>query len=242
MSVERVPVRIYEDSEKASAAVAARIAELIRRRSAEGKAAVLGLATGHTPVNVYRELARLHKDEGLDLSGVVTFNLDEYWPIRHDAIQSYHSWMHEHFFKFVNIRPENIHIPSGEAAEKDAEAFCADYEQAIAAAGGLDFQILGVGRSGHIGFNEPGSERDSRTRRISLDKVTRRDAASDFFGEENVPEMAVTMGVGTIFDAREVALLAFGEHKAPICRRAVEEDVSIHVAASFLQQHPNATF
>ncbi len=241
-SLERVPVKIFVDSEAAAIAVAERIAALIRTNHEASKPTVLGLATGHTPVNVYRELARQHAEEGLDLSGVITFNLDEYWPIAHDAIQSYHQWMQDNFFDAVNIRPENIHIPSGEVGEDGVDAFCRDYEKAIADAGGLDFQILGVGRSGHIGFNEPGSGRDSRTRRLELDKVTRMDAAGDFFGEENVPEMAITMGVGTIFDAREVALLAFGEHKAPICRQAVQGEVTRRVAASFLQQHPNVTF
>jgi len=242
MVVERVPTQIFADDRQASVAVALRIAKLIHERNRKGLPTVLGLATGHTPVNVYRELLRLHQQEGLDFSRVVTFNLDEYWPIRHDMPQSYHVWMHENFFRFVNIRPENIHIPSGEVARQDVQEFCLAYERAIAEAGGIDIQILGVGRSGHIGFNEPGSPRDSRTRLVTLDRVTRKDAASDFFGEENVPEMAITMGVGTILEAREICLLAFGEHKAPIVRRAVEGEISPSVAASFLQEHPNATF
>ena len=242
MNPECVPVRIYEDDCQACGAVARRIARLIGARNAEGKAAVLGLATGHTPINVYRELIRMRRQDGLDFSRVVTFNLDEYWPIKHSALQSYHLWMHENFFKSVNIRPENIHLPSGEIPRQEAAAHCRQYEQAIAQAGGIDIQILGVGRSGHVGFNEPGSDSDSRTRMVGLDKVTRKDAAADFFGEEYVPEMAITMGVGTILKAREVCLLAFGEHKAPIVRRAVEGPLSHHVAASFLQQHPKATF
>jgi glucosamine-6-phosphate deaminase len=242
MSVERIPVKIYKDDKGASRAVALRVADWIRKRQAEGRGTVLGLATGHTPVNVYRELARMHREEGLDFSHVVTFNLDEYWPIDPNALQSYHRWMHENFFRYVNVRPENIHIPSGTAAEDEIDAECRKYEEAIAQAGGIDLQILGIGRVGHVGFNEPGSGRTSRTRRIHLDKVTRKDAAADFFGEENVPELAVTMGVASILDAREICLLAFGEHKAPIIRRAVEGEVSSSVAASFLQQHANATF
>ena len=242
MNNERIPLDVFTDSHAASNAVAASIAKLIRAKAAQGKQAVLGLATGHTPINVYRELIRMHKQEGLDFSNVVTFNLDEYWPIRHGAFQSYHVWMAENFFKFVNIPAGNIHIPSGETADEDVDAACRQYEQAIEAAGGIDFQILGIGRSGHVGFNEPGSSRDSRTRRVHLDTLTRRDAASDFFGEENVPEMAISMGVGTILDARQIALLAFGEHKAPIIQRAVEGEVSATVAASFLQEHPNARF
>ena len=242
MSVERVPVRIYPDDLAASRAVARRVADCIRRKDAEGRSPVLGLATGHTPINVYRELARLHREENLDLSGVITFNLDEYWPIAAAALQSYHRWTNENFFRSVNIPPENIHILSGTVAEREIEAHCRAYEEAIAAAGGIDVQILGIGRIGHIGFNEPGSDRLSRTRLVRLDKVTRRDAAADFFGEENVPERALTMGVGTILEAREICLLAFGEHKAPILRRAVEGDVTTAVAASFLQEHPAATF
>ncbi len=242
MNEEKIPVSIYVNSAAASRAVARRIAEIVRAKAAAGQQAVLGLATGNTPINVYHELARMHREEGLDLSNVVTFNLDEYWPIRHDVHQSYHAWMHENFFQFVNIKPENIHIPSGEAPREEADAHCAAYEAAIAAAGGIDIQILGIGRSGHIGFNEPGSDRDSLTRLVHLDRITRKDAASDFFGEENVPEMAVTMGVGTILNAREICLMAFGEHKAPIVRRAVEGEICISVAASFLQEHPNAAF
>ncbi len=240
--MERIGVEVYEDNKKASNAVAKLIAEVIRRKNAGGKPAVLGLATGHTPINVYHELIRLHREEGLDLSNVITFNLDEYWPIPHTAMQSYHVWMHENFFKHVNIPAANIHIPSGEVPAGEVKSHCRDYERAIAAAGGIDLQILGVGRSGHIGFNEPGCSRDSRTGQVHLDMVTRKDAASDFFGEENVPHEAITMGVGTILEARQVCLLAFGEHKAPIIRRATEGEVSSSVAASFLQQHPSAKF
>ena len=241
MSTEHIPTRIFSDAGAASIAVAHRIAELISQRNAQGKPTVLGLATGHTPINVYRELIRMHRKEGLDLSAVVTFNLDEYWPIAHGAFQSYHNWMRENFFVHVNISPRNIHIPSGEIPAGDVDKHCRAYEQAIAAAGGIDFQILGIGRSGHVGFNEPGSGRDSRTRRVRLDLITRKDAAGDFFGDENVPEQAVTMGIGTILAARQVALLAFGEHKAPIIRRAVEGEVSSSAAASFLQGHADAT-
>jgi glucosamine-6-phosphate deaminase len=242
MSGERAAVRIYADDRLASRAVARRIAEVVRARAAEGRRAVLGLATGHAPVNVYRELARMHREDGLDFSHVVTFNLDEYWPIDPKARQSYHMWMHENLFRFVNVRPENVHLPPGTASEADLDALCRGYEQAIAGAGGIDLQVLGIGRVGHIGFNEPGSDRASRTRRVRLDKVTRKDAAADFFGEENVPQMAITMGVATILEARQICLLAFGEHKAPIVRRAVEDEVTPAVPASFLQEHPQATF
>jgi len=242
MPTEHVPVRIYATAEAASAVVAREIADLIAQRNAEGRRTVLGLATGHTPLHVYRELARARAEEGLDFSKVVTFNLDEYWPIDPSDLQSYHAWMHENLFRHVNIPAEQIHIPSGTVDENGIAAHCAAYEKAIRDAGGIDYQVLGVGNTGHIGFNEPGAERRSRTRRVLLDRVTRRAAASDFFGEENVPQMAVTMGVATIMEARRVALLAFGEHKAAIVRRAVEDPVTPAVAASYLHEHPDATF
>ena len=159
-----------------------------------------------------------------------------------DDPQSYRRWMQETFFNHVNIPPQNIHVPDGTIKPEDAEDYCQRYEQKIRRAGGIDLQVLGIGRTGHIGFNEPGSARHSRTRMVTLDPVTRRDAASSFFGEENVPHQALTMGVGTILDARKVVLLAFGEHKAPIVQRAVEGPVSDAVTASYLQQHPDATF
>ena len=239
---ERAPVRIFADDKLASHAVAQRIAELIRAKAAKEESMVLGLATGHTPVNVYLELVRMHREEGLDFSNVVTFNLDEYWPIEPTKLQSYHHWMHETLFDHINIKPEHVHLLSGAVAEKEIDKHCREYEEAIEAAGGIDLQILGIGRTGHVGFNEPGSSRESLTRRISLDTVTRKDAASDFFGEENVPEMALTMGVKTILSAREICLLAFGEQKASIVKRAVEGEVLPEVASSYLQEHGQATF
>jgi glucosamine-6-phosphate deaminase len=238
--IEKIPVTVFSSSSGASKAVAREIAEVIRAKAAAGKKAVLGLATGSTPQGVYEELVRLHEDEGLSFSNVVTFNLDEYWPMRRDELQSYNRFMREYLFDHVDIRPENIHIPDGTIAMEETGAFCERYEKLIQQHGGIDLQILGIGRTGHIGFNEPGSPRDSRTRLITLDRVTKIDAASDFFGEWNVPRKAITMGVGTILSAKKVVLLAFGEHKAGVIKRAVEGEVSTHVAASFLQEHPSA--
>ena len=238
---ERIPVRVLDDHDSIAAEVAGRIARLIRERAAEGRSAVLGLATGSTPVGVYRELIRLHRHEGLDFDNVVTFNLDEYFPMRPGSLHSYHRYMREHLFDHVNIPIPHRHIPRGDLDETELEAHCLDYERRIREAGGIDLQLLGIGRSGHIGFNEPGSGRESRTRCLYLDTVTRGDAAADFFGEENVPSRAITMGVATILDAREVVLLATGEHKAEIVERAVEGEVHADVAATFLQQHPAAT-
>lgn len=238
--LERIPVTVHASSTEASRAVAREIAELIRTKSAYGERAVLGLATGSTPTGVYDELVRLHREEGLSFKNVITFNLDEYWPMQPDRLQSYVRFMREHLFDHVDIPRANIHIPDGTVPRDKVGAFCEAYEQAIADAGGIDLQLLGIGRTGHVGFNEPGSSRQSRTRLITLDKVTRMDAASDFFGEWHVPRQAITMGVGTILAARRVVLLAFGEHKAAIIKRAVEGEVTASVAASYLQGHPGA--
>ena len=238
--LEKIPVTVYASSSAASKAVAREIADLIRERAAQGKSAVLGLATGSTPQAVYEELVRLHREEGLSFRNVITFNLDEYYPMAPDNLQSYNRFMREYLFDHVDIPAGQWNVPDGRVPRESVHAYCEQYEQRIRAAGGIDIQLLGIGRTGHVGFNEPGSPRDSRTRLITLDKVTRMDAASDFFGERHVPRTAITMGVGSILDARKVILLAFGEHKAPIIKRAVEGDITNSVAASFLQQHPAA--
>src|SRR3954453_10977961 len=238
----KIPTLVFPTSTQASRHVALLIESLIRQNNSARRPTVLGLATGSTPVGLYRELIRLHKETGLDFSRVVTFNLDEYYPMPPDDPHSYRRWMRETFFQHVNIKPENIQIPDGMAPSGEVDDYCARYEQMIRRTGGIDFQILGIGRSGHIGFNEPGSMRNRRTRRVTLDPVTRRDAAGDFFGEENVPQQALTMGVGTIMEARKIVIMAFGEHKAPIVRKAVEEDTSDSVTASFLQKHSDTTF
>ncbi|MFL5483467.1 MAG: glucosamine-6-phosphate deaminase [Gemmatimonadaceae bacterium] len=238
---ERVPVIIVEYDEIAKT-IAHRIAEIIKERRREGGRAVLGLATGSTPIGIYRELIRMHREDGFDFSDVVTFNLDEYYPMNPDSIHSYHRFMRENLFNHINIKPQNIHIPRGDVPRDDVEVECERYEAAIKKAGGIDLQILGIGKTGHIGFNEPGSGADSRTRRIALDTVTRRDAAADFFGEDNVPTEALTMGVASIMDAREIALIATGEHKAAIIKRAVEGEPDPDVAATYLQAHPHAIF
>ena len=237
---ERIPTQVFPDAEAASIAVAREIGELIRERASLERPCVLGLATGATPIGVYAELVRMHQAEKLSFANVTTFNLDEYYPIEHDELQSYHRFMREHLFDHVDIDPRHVHIPDGTVPPDRVHEYARRYEEAIADAGGLDLQLLGIGRTGHIGFNEPGSARDSVTRLITLDRVTRRDAASDFFGLELVPRRAITMGVGTILGARRVVLLAFGEHKAAIVAQAVEGQITPHVAASFLQEHPNA--
>ncbi|GMU19969.1 MAG: glucosamine-6-phosphate deaminase [Phycisphaerae bacterium] len=239
-ALERIPTTVCVTDREAAVRVAGIIAATVRTRNERGQSTVLGLATGHTPIGVYRELIRMHREEKLDLSRVITFNLDEYYPMPPESIQSYRRWMKENFFDHVNIPAASIHIPDGTVPETQVDVYCHDYEARIKAAGGIDVQILGIGRTGHIGFNEPGSSPESPTRLVTLDPVTRRDAAADFFGEANVPRRAITMGVGTILKAARVILMAFGEHKASIIRKAVEDPVSDTVAASFLQNHPQA--
>jgi glucosamine-6-phosphate deaminase len=239
--LERIRTVIYDRHADLAREVAGRIATIIRERAAAGRRAVLGLATGSTPIGVYRELIRMHRDEDLSFTNVVTFNLDEYWPMPAESTHSYHRFMWENLLAHVDIDRASVHIPDGTIPHDDVERWCAAYETAIHDAGGIDFQLLGIGKSGHIGFNEPGSGSASRTRLVQLDNVTRRDAAADFFGEEFVPRQALTMGIATILEAREIAILATGEHKSSIIKRAVEGEPNVEVAATFLQGHLNAT-
>ncbi len=237
---ENIPVRVYPHANDACCAVAQQIAECIRERAAEGKSCVLGLATGSTPVGIYDELVRLHQEEQLSFANVITFNLDEYFPMQTHELQSYVRFMREHLFDLVDIPDGKAFVPDGTLPIEQVADYCQWYEAEIKKVGGIDIQLLGVGRSGHVGFNEPGSSETSRTRLITLDRVTRIDAASDFFGQEHVPRRAITMGVGTILEARKVFMLAFGEHKASIVKKAVEGKINSSIAASFLQDHPNA--
>lgn len=238
---ERIRTVVVEDHDDIARLVAERIAAIIREHSALGRHTVLGLATGSTPIGVYRELIRLHK-AGLSFRNVITFNLDEYYPMPADSVHAYHRYMWENLFSHIDINPANVHLPPGTIARDHVDEACREYEAQISKAGGIDFQLLGIGKTGHIGFNEPGSGEKSRTRLVHLDNVTRKDAAADFFGENNVPREAITMGVATILAAREIAILATGEHKASIVRRAVEGEIDREVAATFLQRHENTTF
>ncbi|MDP9076295.1 MAG: glucosamine-6-phosphate deaminase [Bacteroidota bacterium] len=239
---EKLPVTVYPDALSASNAVARRIAGLIKQKTQNGKNAILGLATGATPVLVYQELVRLHREEGLSFKNVITFNLDEYYPMSADAQQSYKVFMNRHLFDHVDILPESIHIPDGQLAQEDVAAFCLAYEKKISDYGGLDLQILGIGRTGHIGFNEPGSAPNSGTRLVSLAGLTRSDAAHDFGGKANVPAKAITMGIGTIFKAREIILMAWNEKKAGIIKKAVEGEISADIPATYLQYSDHVEF
>jgi glucosamine-6-phosphate deaminase len=236
---EKIPVKIFTGSGEASEFVAREIAALIKNRQQEGKNCVLGLATGSTPTRVYAELVRMHKQEGLSFKHVYTFNLDEYYPMQPDNLQSYVRFMNEHLFNHIDIPKNQIHIPDGTLPKEKVADFCREYEAKIDALGGIDIQILGIGRTGHIGFNEPGSTEKSFTRLVTLDQVTRIDAASDFFGEENVPRKAITMGVGSILKAKRVIMMAWGEGKAKVIKKAVEGPITDQIPSSFLQKHDN---
>jgi len=239
---EKIHNVIFNDSNAASIRVAEEIAHLIREKKATGKTCVLGLATGSSPIKVYEELVRMHKEEGLSFANVVTFNLDEYLPMDKANMQSYFYFMHEHLFNHVDIPAENINIPDGKISSEDVVKYCLGYEKKIKDFGGLDFQLLGIGRTGHIGFNEPGSHRNSGTRVITLDHITRVDAAPAFLGIDDVPRKAITMGISTVRNAKRIVLLGWGNNKAEVIKNTVEGKISSHVPATYLQEHNNVTF
>lgn len=239
---ERIPTEIFANADEACVRLADEIDALVRANDASGRPTVLGLATGSTPVRLYRQLIRRHRENGLSFRNVITFNLDEYYGLPRTHPESYWRFMHDQLFDHVDIPAENVHVPDGTVPRAEVFEWCRGYEEAIRAAGGIDLQILGIGRTGHIGFNEPGSGRDSRTRLVTLDALTRRDAARDFLGEGNVPRHAITMGVGTILDARRVVLLAWGEAKAGVVAQAVEGVPTESLPASFLQGHRDVRF
>jgi glucosamine-6-phosphate deaminase len=233
---------IFSNSKEGSIKVAREIADLIISKNAKGALCVLGLATGSSPIKVYEELVRMHKEDGLSFKNVVTFNLDEYYPMTKENIQSYHYFMHEHLFNHVDILPKNINIPDGTVPADSLHQYCIDYENAIAEKGGIDLQLLGIGRTGHIGFNEPGSHFNSETRSIILDYITKVDAVPSFLGIDNVPKKAITMGIRTVRKAKRIILMAWGQNKASIIKKTIEGDISSKVPATYLQYHDNTTF
>ncbi|MBJ2176033.1 glucosamine-6-phosphate deaminase [Aureibaculum sp. A20] len=239
---ENIGTVVYENSTTASKAVAQEIADLIRVKQAQKQPCILGLATGSSPKSLYAELVRLHKEEGLSFKNVVSFNLDEYYPMEPDSVNSYVRFMKEHLFNHVDILPENHHVPDGTLSKAEIANYCDQYENKIEALGGLDLQILGIGGNGHIGFNESGSLQNSKTRLVALDHITRVAASGDFSGLENTPRTAITLGVKKIMEAKRVILLAWGERKSNIIKASTESEVTSSVPASFLQEHDNATF
>ena len=239
---EKIPTIIYSDAVTASKQLAEEIANLIKERKEAGGKAVLGLATGSTPVDLYRELIRMHQEEDLGFQNVITFNLDEYYGLHKDHRESYSRYMHRQLFDHIDIPKSQIHIPDGTLDRDKVYRYCLDYEERIKECGGIDLQILGIGRSGHIGFNEPGSDVSSATRLVTLDALTRQDAARDFLGESNVPRFAITMGIGTIMRARKTVLMAWGKAKAAVVAEAVEGSIKARIPASYLQNHDRVCF
>jgi glucosamine-6-phosphate deaminase len=239
---EKIPVTVFPTQADASVQIAKKIANLIITKQSKGEHTVLGLATGASPILIYKELIRLHKEEGLSFKDVITFNLDEYYPMQPESQQSYVQFMDDNLFNHIDIDRNNINVPDGTLTESQIQEYCINYEQKINSNGGIDFQLLGIGRTGHIGFNEPGSAPNSGTRLVTLNDLTKRDASKDFGGKQNVPSKAITMGVGTIFNAREIVIVAWNEKKAEIVKAAVEGDISAEVPATYLQLSNNVEF
>ena len=237
---EKIHNITFKNATEADALVAMEISDGIKNCKSENF--VLGLATGSSPIGVYKELVRLHKEEGLSFKKVVSFNLDEYFGLKAEDKQSYHSFMFTHLFNHIDIPKEQIFIPKGDLKEEDVSVFCTAYEAKIESFGGIDFQLLGIGRTAHIGFNEPGSHKNSITRIIALDPVTREDAAGDFNGLNYVPTKAITMGIGSILKAKRIVLLGWGHKKAEVVALTIEKEITSLYPATFLQNHPNCTF
>jgi len=240
--LEKIHNVIFDNSKSGSKAVAREIADLIKHKQSKKQKCILGLATGSSPITVYEELVNIHKREKLSFKNVITFNLDEYYPISSENAESYYKFMHQHLFDHIDINKENINIPRGDLKKNEIEKYCKSYESKIERLGGIDFQLLGIGRTGHIGFNEPGSSINSITRLIKLDYLTREDASKAFGGIYNVPKTAITMGVSTILSAKRVVLLAWGENKKNVVYESIESSISQNITASFLQKHNNTTF
>ena len=241
-SFEKIQIKLWDNPEDGAIHLARYIALCIKQKQQENEHFVLGLATGSSPIKIYNELVRIHREEELSFSNVITFNLDEYYPMKPEANQSYVKFMNEYLFNHVDIPPANIHIPNGDLPIEYVENFCQEYEKKIDLLGGIDIQILGIGRTGHIGFNEPGSWLSSKTRLVKLDHLTRMDAVKDFGKEENVPYRAITMGINTIMKARQIFIMAWGSHKAEIVQQTIEGDVSEMIPATYLQGHQNVKF
>ena len=238
--LERLHNLVFDDVKKGSKVIAKEIGALIKLKQSQNKLCVLGLATGSSPLSVYRELISLHNN-GLSFKNVVTFNLDEYFLLPPEHVQSYHNFMHENLFNHIDIDPKNIHIPKGSLSQYEIDLYCKEYEQKIIDQGGIDLQILGIGRTGHIGFNEPGSHANSITRLVTLDHITRFDAAPAFNGIENVPKKAITMGINTILTSKRIILMAWGNKKADVVLKSIEGKVDPNIPCSYLQNHNNAT-
>ena len=239
---EKIHSVIFDDYKNGSFAIAKEISDLIRNKQKQNKNCVLGLATGSSPISLYQELVRMHKEDGLSFKNVICFNLDEYYPMSGNDVNSYHHFMNVHLFDHIDIQKDNINIPNGTIKKEEINNYCSKYEEKIVNEGGIDFQLLGIGRTGHIGFNEPGSNYDSITRLVHLDYLTRNDARKSFNGIENVPTTAITMGIKTIRKSKRIVLVAWGNNKSSVVQKAIEGDIDSNISASYLQNHKNATF
>ena len=238
---EKLHTVTFENSNEASLLIAREICDLIKSKQEKKKNCVIGFATGSSPTKVYQEIIRIHKEESLSFYNVIAFNLDEYYPIEKDDNNSYHHFMNENLFDHIDIPKENINIPSGEISEKEIKKFCSSYEKKIDKNGGIDIQLLGIGRTGHIGFNEPGSHFNSITRLITLDHTTRFDASKSFNGIENVPSKALTIGIRTIFNSKRIIMMAWGIQKSHIVKKSVENNITSLIPTTYLQNHKNTT-
>ncbi|MDA9192755.1 glucosamine-6-phosphate deaminase [Flavobacteriaceae bacterium] len=238
---EKLHTVTFDNSQEASILIAREICDLVKSKQEKKKNCVIGFATGSSPTKVYQEIIKIHNDESLSFNNVITFNLDEYFPIEKDDNNSYHNFMKENLFDHIDIPKENINIPSGDISEKDITKFCSNYEKKIEKYGGIDIQLLGIGRTGHIGFNEPGSHFNSTTRLITLDHTTRFDASKSFNGIENVPSKAITMGIKTIFNSKRIIMMAWGIQKGLIVKKSVENNITSLIPTTYLQNHKNTT-
>ena len=238
---EKLHTVTFDNSQEASILIAREICDLVKSKQEKNKNCVIGFATGSSPTKVYQEIIKIHNDESLSFNNVITFNLDEYFPIEKDDNNSYHNFMKENLFDHIDIPKENINIPSGDISEKDITKFCSNYEKKIEKNGGIDIQLLGIGRTGHIGFNEPGSHFNSTTRLITLDHTTRFDASKSFNGIENVPSKAITMGIRTIFNSKRIIMMAWGIQKGLIVKKSVENNITSLIPTTYLQNHKNTT-
>ena len=238
---EKLHTVIFDNSTIASINIAREVCDLIKSKQEKNKNCVIGFATGSSPTRVYQEFIKIHKEESLSFRNVIAFNLDEYYGIMKDDINSYNHFMHENLFDHIDIPKENINIPSGQIGESKINKYCLEYEEKIKKYGGIDIQLLGIGRTGHIGFNEPGSHFNSSTRLITLDHTTRFDASKTFNGIENVPSKAITMGVRTIFNSKRIIVMAWGIHKSLIVQKSVESSVTSLIPSTYLQNHKNTT-
>jgi glucosamine-6-phosphate deaminase len=241
-SFEKIPVKVFSTLKEGSSFIANEIAKLIREKEQRKEKCVLGLATGSSPRTVYAELVRMHVEEKLSFKNVIAFNLDQYYPIDNDALQSYKRFMKKHLFDHIDINPENCHIPNGEWKKEEIKKHCIEYEQLIQSVGGIDLQILGIGNNGHIGFNEPGASLFSKTRLVPLDNSTRMANGYEFPNISQVPRLAITMGIDTILKAKRILLMAWGQIKAPVIQKSVEGNATEQVPASLLQQHNDCLF